>query len=474
LTMSNISRRLLWALRLLCLAVIALSLAAPLLTEKAAWGMWPMTTLPSTVRWVLALAAGALVLFGDRLQAPGWLDRLHLGSPWTSFGLAAVCAIPFYLLRVQHLRWGDAKVLVQAIPHPDFRLTYVWQAPLDVFIHAKGWALGNALFGWPDPRPVYWILSTAAGVAFVWVLLRLAQWLGTSRSERVLIVGLVITLGTMELFFGYIENYTFMTLGVLIYIWMVLRAIRGQTSLAWAAVALALTNAFHPSTIILTPSLLYAGFLAVRAGQQPAPGADESPGQVSTRYPRTAWGAVVSIAIPYLLVFAGLVALMTSGEHGIDALLGADAPGGGDRRWFVPLFDTTTKFEHYTMFSLGHLQDVVNEQLLVAPVILPSLILVALLAWRRLPLGDPTLRLLALMAACYLLLSLTWNPDYGGQRDWDLFAPAAVPAAILLGYALPRALVEARALSGAGWALVAAQGFHLVAWIYQNSLPTGR
>jgi hypothetical protein len=471
--MSSVSRRLLWALRLLGLVLIALNLAAPLLTEKAAWGLWPMTYVPGALRWFLAAAAAAAVLFGERLRFPSWLDRLKLGSGWVRLGVAGLCAIPFYLFRVQHLRWGDAKVLVQAIPHPDFKLTYVWQAPLDVFIHAKSWALGNRLFGWPDPRPVYWFLSTAAGVAFVWVLLGLARWLGRNRAERALVVGLVITLGTMELFFGYIENYTFMTLGVLVYIWLALLALRGETSLVWAAVALAITNAFHPSTIILTPSLLYTGFLTARAGRA-ASESNQLPRRVGDRYPRSAWSAAASILVPYALVFAGVVALMTVGGHGIDALLGADAPGGGDRRWFVPLIRTTTKFEHYTMFSLGHLQDIANEQLLVAPAIWPALILAAILAWRRLPLRDPAFRLLATMAASYLLLSLVWNPDYGGQRDWDLFAPAAIPAAILLAYALPRALPEAKALTGAGWALVAAQGFHLIAWIYQNSLPAGR
>ena len=148
--MSNVSRRLLWALRLLGLVVIALSLTAPLLAEKIAWGLWSMTIMPAPLRWALALAASALVLFGDRLRMPAWLGRLKLGSPWTRLGVAVLCAIPFYLLRVQHLRWGDAKLLVQAIPHPDFKLTYVWQAPLDVYLHAKGWALGNRVFGWPD------------------------------------------------------------------------------------------------------------------------------------------------------------------------------------------------------------------------------------------------------------------------------------------------------------------------------------
>ena len=71
----------------------------------------------------------------------------------------------------------------------------------------------------------------------------------------------------------------------------------------------------------------------------------------------------------------------------------------------------------------------------------------------------------------YLLLILAWNPDYGGQRDWDLFAPAALAPAILLGYVLPRVLPERAALRGAGWALIAAQALHTVMWVYQNTLP---
>jgi len=166
-----------------------------------------------------------------------------------------------------------------------------------------------------------------------------------------------------------------------------------------------------------------------------------------------------------------VVALMTAGGHGLDALLGADAPGGGDRNWFVPLFQTTTRWEHYTMFSLGHLLDIANEQLLVAPVVWPGLLLAAGLAWPRLPRRDGVFRLLLLLAFLYALLTVTWNPDYGGQRDWDLFAPASLPAALLLGYTLTRVLPERRALAAAGWALIAVQFCRLLMWVYQNTLP---
>ncbi len=363
---------------------------------------------------------------------------------------------------------------MNAIPHPDVKLTYVWQAPLDLFMHARLWQLANRWLGWPDPIPVYWIVSTLAGVAFVWITLGLACWLGRNRAERMLVAGLVLTLGTMQLFFGYIENYSLMTVGVLLYAWLALAALRGKIALAWPATVLATTHAFHPSTIILAPSLIYLAVLMIdrrpleqHQGRAPEPAAGRTP-----RKGRISWQqALLSLAVPYALVFAGVVALLTAGHHGLDALLGADFPGGGDRQWFVPLLKVTTRWQHYTMFSWAHLLDIANQQLMSAPMIWPSLILVTLLAWRTLPSNDQTFRLLAFMALSYLLLTLTWNPDYGGQRDWDLFSPAAVPAALLLAYVLPRALPERRALCAAGWALVVAQALHTLAWVYQNTLP---
>ncbi len=457
--MLRTSRRVLLTLRLLALMLIALHLLAPRFSEANAWGVWPFTYLPLAWRWGLALAAAIVVLLGEQLwrrAGPLGLARVPWGAPGMRLALAAAAALPFWLFRIQHLRWGDAYILAHAIPHPEVKLTYVWQAPLDVFLHAQLWRLGNRWFGWPDPIPVYWIVSTLAGVVFVWVLLGLAGWLGRNRTERALITGLVLTLGTMQLFFGYVENYSLMTAGILLYAWLALRALRGEIGLIGPATVLALTHAFHPSTIILAPSLLYLAWLRL-----------DRPGARGVPWPR----ALLSLAVPYGAVLMGVVALMTAGNHGVDALLGADFPGGGDRQWFVPLFEVTTRWQHYTMFSWGHLVDLINQQLLAAPTIWPGLILAALLAWRTLPRGEREFRLLACMAFSYGLLILTWNPDYGGQRDWDLFSPAAVPAALLLAYALPRALPERRALRAAGWALIAVQIMHTAAWIYQNTLP---
>jgi len=455
----------------LALALIGLNLAAPRFTETTAWGLWSMTYLPGGWRWGVGVIAAVLALFGDRLWQwagrafPALMARLPLSSRRLHLGIALFSAVPFVLFRIRHLRWGDAYIFVKAIPHPQVRLTYVWQAPLDVFIHAKAWQLGNRLFGWPDPIPVYLIISTLCGVAFIWILLRLTTWLGRNRTERVLMVTLVLSLGMIELFFGYIENYTIIAVGVLLYTWLALRSVRGEIGILWPAAVLAITHATHPATIILAPSLLYVAW--VRSGRVREQG-------VNGTRARDFWRAVFIMAIPYVLALVGVVMLMTIGSHGLDALVGVDFPGGGDRRWLVPLFQATTKYEHYTMFSLGHLSDIVNEQLLVAPAIVPGLGLAALFAWGRLPRRDPAFRLLGLITGLYFLLILTWNPDYGGQKDWDLFSGPAVPAALWLAYILPHVLPERKVLREAGWALVSAQAFHVIAWVYQNTLPLSR
>ncbi|MGE5532152.1 MAG: hypothetical protein ACM3VW_08565 [Bacteroidota bacterium] len=471
-TLSHVSRRLLLAIRIAAVAMIVLNFAALFLPEQIAWGLWPVRYLPTGISIALAFLAIVVAVAGDTL----WMraDRLRnlvagisFTSPPVRAGIAVLSGVLFLLFRIQHIRWGDAEILVKAIPEP-YRLTYVWQAPLDVYLHSRAWQLGNALFGWPNPVPVYRIFSTLAGILFVWVLLGLAAELGRNRTERALFAGLVLTLGTMELFCGYIENYSFMTLGLIVYIYLALLFMSGRVSLVWPASALALTHAFHPSTIIVAPTLLYIAFAPLPASGRNVQGSQDV---LSNKGWRINGRSVLSVAIPYLVVFAGVVLLMTTGKHGLDALMGVDFPGGGDRSWFVPLTTITTEWQHYTMFSVGHLIDIANEQLLVAPMVWLTIALTALLAWRRL---RPLYRegvFLALMTGLYLLLTLVWNADYGGQKDWDLFSPAAIPAALLLGWLLSRALPELRALRAAGWALVSAQGFHLLAWLWQNTRP---
>jgi hypothetical protein len=421
------------------------------------WGVYPITYLPGWLRWAAIVIAAGLVMGAGFGRAGGFGARLRnlktIGFPrsaWAHIALAGLSFSLFWLGRVVHTRWGDAYLLVKGIAHPDVRLLYNWQAPLDTLIHALVFRLGEGRWGWQDALPAYWWLSSLAGVGAVWILLRLADEIGRTNLERWAVFGLIATLGSIQLFFGYPENYTLISLLVLALLWLGWRFAQGRASLWVLSVVLALANGFHPATLVLQPSL-WALALAARGRR------------------RFGVRPLAALIIPPLLVGIGVFALMSAGGHGLAAFLGAEAPGGGDHRWLVPLFGASSSWEYYTMFSRGHLLDFINQQLLVMPFTLVLVLTVALGYRSRLP-RDPFAWFVLLAAASYLLLTWLWNPDYGGQRDWDLFAVAAWPATLLAAYWLTRAL-NPLTLARALLIILPVQALHTAAWVFSNTRP---
>ena len=470
--------------------------------EAAWWGFWPVTYLPAWAVLVGVLAVfGAIAMYwfvGGKTNADG-AGRHFTRLLWPLLWLISLAlVVAFFLFPIAHTRWGDAFMLAKGIAYPDpaLRLIDSWQAPLDVALHSRLWANFHAGFGWEDAMPVYRLLSPIAGALYLLVLLRLSR--RPLLASGWLPYALFATLGLMQLFFGYVENYSFAAAGVLAYLWLGLAVIEGRRPLWLAATVLALTHATHPSTIVLTPSLLYLGAHVMQRASAAAP----RPAPPAPPRNQTFLAIVLQIVLPMVLIGGATFWWMEANGHGVTALLSTDRPGGGDARWFVPLFATTTRWEHYTMFSWPHLRDWLNGQMLVAPIVLPALAVVGG-AWvidrmkkrkkERLEIGDwrlemapppnlqspisqspnhfiPAARFLLIAAACYLLFTFVWNPDYGGQRDWDLFSLAALPATLLLALLWPRAL-RGRALWGAALPLLLLQGWHTLAWIYQNTLP---
>ncbi|HHY56331.1 MAG TPA: hypothetical protein GYA08_12965 [Chloroflexi bacterium] len=470
--------------------------------EAAWWGFWPITYLPAwaTLAGVVAVLGAIAMYWHGQATHPEQEDETQSSRAlWpVLWGVSLALVAAFFLFPIAHTRWGDAFMLAKGIayPEPALRLTRSWQAPLDVALHSQLWQQFHGVFGWEDAVPVYRLLSPIAGALYLLVLLRLSR--RPLLAPGWLPYALFTTLGLVQLFFGYVENYSFAAVGVLAYLWLGLAVLEGRRPLWLAATILALTHATHPSTIVLAPSLLYLGAQVMQGTNRAA----ARPTLLAPPRNQAVRAVVLQIALPMLLISGATFLFMEASGHGIAALLSTDRPGGGDARWFVPLFTTTTRWEHYTMFSWPHLRDWLNGQMLTAPIVLPALTVVGG-AWvidrmkkrkiERLEIEDwrlgggvisnlqspisqslnrfiPTARFLSIAAACYLIFTFVWNPDYGGQRDWDLFSLAALPTTLLLALLLSRVL-RGQALWGAAVPLLLLQGWHTLAWIYQNTLP---
>ncbi|MBE7550849.1 MAG: hypothetical protein HS126_07205 [Anaerolineales bacterium] len=456
------------AIQLWGLVLLTLHLAAAKLPEENTWSLWPYTFLPSWLGWILALLAGTLIISSinqfiqNKLRLTFYALRFTFSHQIWFILISFFSGLLFWLARLRHLRWGDSYLLTQALSTPDLelRVIYNWQAPFTVFLHQRLWQLvADPLLGWPV-EAVYATTSILCGVIFVYLLLTWMARLGRTPMESAVLAGLVLTTGSMQLFFGYVENYTIISLGLLVTLFLAWRALRGEIQLIWPVLALSLTNAFHPSTVFLWPGMLLLSWLCWR------------------RRRVSAGGALWQTVLPPLLVGVSVLALMESGGHGLVALLGQDRPGGGDGVWFVPLFEIDPqwqKYQPYTMFSAAHLLDWLNIHLLISPfgLSLLAMILAAVYRFRLTLFDQPADRdygyFLALTAAMYVLLTWLWNPDYGGRKDWDLFAPSAFVYTLLAGYLLVRVMRDHEKLSQAGLFAIAVSLLHTAAWIFTNT-----
>jgi hypothetical protein len=416
----------------------------------------------------------------DKLGVRPTADNKQLWFAAIAIGMA----VPFWLFRIRHQLWGDAHFIVKALSYagPDRPVwtIYNWQSPLSIYIHAQLWFLLNPVLG-VGVDTLYAITSILSGIGFVYILFLLADSLGRNWAEKAIIFGLVITTGSMQLFFGYVENYTVISLGLTLTLYLGVRCLGGEMSLIWPSLALSVTNAFHPSTIVLWPAMGYVGWQV--AGRR-----------FSVRAKAFEWA---KLALPPILVFAGLAVLMTAGGHGPGAMLVDDRPGGADGIPFVPLFRVTTEWQHYTMFSLDHLLDWANEHFLISPFGLPLLLLALVTGiisrWKsggssqedgqspdglRSAHDDSGVTVfLTIASLAYLLLTFVWNADYGGRRDWDLFAPSAFVYTLLAAYLLARQLGDRPqspeskcTLARVARLLIAASALHTIVWIYYNTI----
>ena len=307
---------------------------------------------------------------------------------------------------------------------------------------------------------------------------RVADLLGRTVTEKAVISGLLLTTGAVQLFFGYVENYAIMSAGLMLALYLGLRHLRCGTSLVWPSLSLAMTNAFHPSTIVLWPAMVYLAALPpperLGAPAPPGTGGDDRMAH---------W---LKLLLPPGLVFLALSLFMAAGGHGPMSMLVDDRPGGADAIPFVPLFEVTTEWQHYTMFSAAHLLDWLNEHLLVSPVGLLLLVIfgisaaLALLDRRLKGTAAPALEdtsfgrvraFLAVASLAYLLLTFVWNPDYGGRKDWDLFAPSAFVYTLWAAWLLIRRLRGEKELGRLGLLLVSFAALHTGTWVYFNMLP---
>ena len=187
------------------------------------WGVHHLHFFPGWLGWVLTLVTASLFIPAVNKPALNFLETIFslLGRlvskipKYPAFIAAGMVSIPgFWFLRTEYFLLGDGGFKLEALASGAITTT----EPLDGIIHHQLYLLLTALFPNADPSLAYTVPSVICGGAFILLILILSDLLGKTKFQKILVFSALVTLGSIELFFGYVESYTTLLVAVTLFI----------------------------------------------------------------------------------------------------------------------------------------------------------------------------------------------------------------------------------------------------------------
>ncbi len=435
------------AILISCAFLSLLRITASFFPEQRLWGLNLLHYFPSLLRW--ALAGMVLLVLVPQVNAKlshtlaslfGSISRrLGTSHKHLKYAVVSILSFPFfwwfkekmYLLGDGNLRASE--IVAGVSPH--------FTESLDSVLHSLVFRISGL-----DAYTVYALLSCTAGVVLVYLALILSDRMGERGEKKVLAFSVLALMGTNQLFFGYVESYTLAyvaTLAFIFFSWLHLDAKCGF----WLPVlAFLLTAGLHLAGLTLVPALIYLA--SAWSGQG---GGKQSAASKAQRY-----GLLVS-ALVVLGVGLWIVGRSAPPSAALDSIL------------LFPL--GRLKDSLYPVYSLSHLLDFFNHQLLVSPVGPAIWLAVILSGGVAIRLKSRIARFLLLVSISQLLFALLLNPQLGYPRDWDVFAFTASGYTVLGIYLFIRVPAQ-RKTGGVTFttlAMAATALLSTVPWIHVNA-----
>jgi hypothetical protein len=407
------------------------------------WGVHHLHFFPRWVGWILTIVT--LTLFVPSvnnltLKASesilGVLQRALAGiNKYLLFTGAGIVALQlFWSLRTKLFLLGDGCFKLEALASGMITST----EPLDGVIHLQLYRLLATLSPSADPSLAYTVPSVVCGGAFVFMILLLADLLGKTSFQKILIFFMLVTLGSIQLFFGYVESYTTLLVGVTLFLLLSVRFLHGKTNIIFSFLALALSISLHVSAIALIPAFLYLIFWK-----------RQTQGNRFLDVP-TVLCMVACSGIVFLAVWK---ASLVVGE-------------GNMLRQFLPL--TATAKSDFTMFCGAHLSEFANELLLISPAGMLLFVFFLLRTLKLKSIGHPTLNFLLISGISGLLLVFAYNCHWGSV-DWDLMSFPGISITLFGILSFLKWRGQRTKVKNYGLILIAVSLFHTLPWILVNA-----
>ncbi|MFI5253056.1 MAG: tetratricopeptide repeat protein [Bacteroidota bacterium] len=393
----------------ICLVVI--EVVGGLWYSPIAWGinLFHFLPIPYLILFVL------LSIGGIYLSRTGKLDNLiKSGSltmekkPFFFLGVTIAIFIAIaYLLRIEVPLLGDSFLLVNNYVHTfdgshDLNIT---REPLALlYFYWMMNALGTTVY--PAVKNAFLAGELLLGAAVIVMGYYLARELFDAAEKRFLFFLFLLLLPSMQLFFGYVEIYSVVVFSLMPFLLAAVLYHKKKASFIFVCLSYYLLLATHIIAIVISPALLYLGYL---------------------EWKQNGVGKIL-LAITSGVLFIGAVYLMLDGHT--DRVF-PDEPYA-HYLWFFPVNDGSQAF---TLFSPYHFLELGNLLLLSAPFGL-FFAGIFIIRERRLFIANPMNIFFTLATIFFLGFLFVAKFDLGTAKDWDVTAPWLLMVQLYLAYLL--------------------------------------
>jgi len=302
---------------------------------------------------------------------------------------------------------------------------------LDGLLHLGLYNFLSEILGRWTPELTYSTLSILGGGVFVFLVLYLSSLLVRGGLERFFVCALVFSTASLELFFGYVESYTLFTLALVLYILLSVLHLQGKVKLFLPLLSLIFACSLHIFGLVFAPTFLYLWWRDLKRDK----GFEFNP---------------IHLLLIFILVLASILRIELVSFH---------TPDDVRARLIVPLFASPTN--SFTMFSLDHILEFLNQLLLISPVAIALLIFFFSDIFRS---KDKILNFLFLGTVFSVTFIFVFNSVLG-SADWDLRSFPAVFYVPLGGLLFLRRAKEWRGYKNYSLFLIFVSFYHFIPWI---------
>ena len=249
------------------------------------------------------------------------------------------------------------------------------------------------------------IISVFSGVVSIWFFFKIAGVLFEDGYKRMILFLVSLFSASLLLFFGYVENYPLLWAVFIVFTYFCLRYLKTGRGFIYCLLFLIIGLFLHLQFAFLIPAFIYL-LLSRGAGNK-----------IYSQYRpfiRGSAGAVLGAIIVFFVY-----------KYQNDIYF---------ENIFLPLFSGKPSAPEYALLSIPHLADILNQFILISPLIL--VIFMGAAKNIKNIFNNKVSVFLLLVSLGGMLFLFVIDPKLGMPRDWDLFSISAFAPALLFVYLL--------------------------------------